>query len=287
MTTTEKLQASFSEYYESLIAKVPELVEGALVLILFMLLAAVVRRITSKRLESRTEDVLRARFIARVVRTAIILLGLTLAMKAAGYGEIAAGLMAGAGVSAFVIGFALKDIGENFLAGFLLSFSRPFRVNDIIEVDGFKGKVKALNLRNTHIKTFDGKDIFMPNATLIKNPLQNYTLDGYLRQEFTIGVDYSTDFAKAREVLQEVIDQNHAIAKNHAASSISYASLGASSYNIKIQYWQDMFDSPVAGSVLKTSLVEECLAALADNDIGTPGDIIELRPLPKIVTSDA
>ena len=80
-------------------------------------------------------------------------------------------MLAGAGISAFIIGFALKDIGENFLAGIILAFKRPFRVGDIVDINGLKGKVLTLNLRDTQIKTGDGKDVFIPNAVIIKNPL--------------------------------------------------------------------------------------------------------------------
>jgi small-conductance mechanosensitive channel len=93
---------------------------------------------------------------------------------------VVSGLLAGAGISAFIIGFALKDIGENFLAGILLAFKRPFRVGDLVDIGGIRGTVLILNLRDTQIKTPDGKDVFIPNANIIKNPLVNFTIDGFI-----------------------------------------------------------------------------------------------------------
>lgn len=281
----DRIRQIFEAHWNALIQRIPDFLEGFMVLMIFILIAFLVKRIVSKRIVDRTEDKLRARFIIRVMVNAIILLGIMLAMKAAGYGDIAAGLLAGAGISAFVVGFALKDIGENFLAGFLLSFSRPFRINDTIEVGDITGKVRALNLRNTHVKTFDGKDVFIPNANLIKQNLLNHTLDGYMRHQFIIGVDYGTDFTKARKILLEVVSNTNGVVTLPGKPSVIHDSLGSSTYNIKVQYWIDTFNQEISGAQLKTKLIENCLAALAEAQIETPGDILELRPLPKMVSA--
>ena len=81
-------------------------------------------------------------------------------MQTMGLNGVAKGLLAGAGLSAFIFGFAFKDIAENFLGGLILAFNRPFSLNDTIQIRDFTGHVKALNFRTTHIKTFDEKDVF-------------------------------------------------------------------------------------------------------------------------------
>tara|TARA_B110000046_G_scaffold47958_1_gene53064 strand:+ start:43216 stop:43455 length:240 start_codon:yes stop_codon:yes gene_type:complete len=68
--------------------------------------------------------------------------------------------LAGAGVTAILLGFAFKDIGENLLAGIMLAFNRPFTIGNVIELDGFLVTGKALQLRSTHLRTFDGRDIY-------------------------------------------------------------------------------------------------------------------------------
>jgi small conductance mechanosensitive channel len=102
-------------------------------------------------------------------------------------------VLAGAGLLAFVIGFALKDIGENFLAGIILAFKSPFKLDDLIEVNNIIGFVKDINIRETHIKTPDGKDVFLPNSIILKNPMFNYTIDGFLRYEFVVGIAYENN----------------------------------------------------------------------------------------------
>ncbi len=98
-------------------------------------------------------------------------------MQTLGLTGVAGGLLAGAGISAFIFGFAFKDIAENFLGGVILAFNRPFSLNDTIVIREFSGHIVALNFRTTHIKTFDEGDVFIPNSIVIKEPLTNLTRD--------------------------------------------------------------------------------------------------------------
>ncbi|GEM_PF-2160817 len=75
-------------------------------------------------------------------------------------------------------------IGENFLVGILLSFKRLFRIGDVVDINGIKGQMLTLNLRDTHTKTVDAKDVFIPNVTVVKNPLVNFSIGGFLRYDF-------------------------------------------------------------------------------------------------------
>lgn len=282
----EKLKNILIAHWEELSDQLPHLLDGLLVLVIFILLGALINRIATGRLRKQTENHLRALFIAKVMRWLVIIVGVMLAMRVAGYGEIAAGLLAGAGISALVVGLALKDIGENFLAGFLLSFSRPFRINDIIEVEGIKGRVLNLNLRNTHLKTMDGKDVFIPNASLIKTPLENHTLDGYMRYELVIGVDYGTDFGQAREIIKNVLKDTPGVADEHNESSVNFGDLGSSTYNIQLLYWVDMFHNEHSPSGIRTRLVDRIIDELDKAGVNMPGEILELKPYPQMEAAE-
>ncbi len=170
-------------YYDDMVALLPKLALALLVLIALLFIANFIQNFSKDRLSRRMDDPLLARFIARLVGTSVIVLALLMALRIVGLGGVAVGLLSTAGVGAFVVGFAFKDIGENFLAGILLAFNRPFRVGDTVELNGHKGTVVTLNLRDTQIKTFDGKDIFIPNANVVKNAVVNYTIDGFLRED--------------------------------------------------------------------------------------------------------
>jgi small-conductance mechanosensitive channel len=217
-------------------------------------------------------------FIGRAVFLIFLIIGIVIFLNQIGLGKAAGGLLAGAGVSAIVIGFAFKDIGENFLAGFFLAFSRPFSIGDVIEIEVVKGVVKALNFRNTHIRTFDGKDVFMPNAILIKNPLANYTRDGLLRYDFLVGLDYNDDIAKAGKVIMNsLLSESRIEHAGELAPFIMLDKFGTSTIDIRIFYWVSSvgFNGPIA--FLQTTVMNNVLVELVEAGFTLPADIIELK----------
>ena len=209
----QDLLTQLQSYYDDFIVVLPKLLLAIVILTVLVWLSNRTRSYLGKRLTKRMDDPLLARFIARLTRTALILVAVMIVLKIIGLTDVATGLITGASVSAIVVGFAFKDIGENFLAGIILAFNRPFGIGDIVELDGHQGKVIALNFRNTQIKTFDGKDIYIPNANLIKQPVTNFTIDGFQRYEFNFGVDYGSDVSRAIAVTVEVLNAIRGILK--------------------------------------------------------------------------
>jgi small conductance mechanosensitive channel len=141
------------EYYDHLVAFMPKLLMAAMVLFIAWFVARSIRTISDRKLKKQMEDPLLAEFLATLIRTVVFIIGVTIAFKVLGLSGITSSILAGAGITAFVIGFALRDIGENFLAGILMAFKRPFRVGDFVETGAIKGTVVALNIRDTQLKT--------------------------------------------------------------------------------------------------------------------------------------
>ncbi|AYA36200.1 mechanosensitive ion channel family protein [Hymenobacter oligotrophus] len=186
----------FVHYWEHLIELLPKVVVAIVLLVVAIFLSNRISHLVGGRLHARSHDPLLAEFLTRLTRWALILLGLTVVLQVLGMTGLVGGMVAGAGLTAFVVGFALKDIAENFLAGVVLAFNRPFRIYDTIQIrdnQALMGRVEALNLRTTLIKTFDGKHIYLPNAMVLREPLINYTRDGHIRQDFQVAVDVSQD----------------------------------------------------------------------------------------------
>lgn len=276
-TFINDLWANLQGYYNDLVALMPKLILAVLAFSILLFIANRIKNIVNNKLGERMDDPLLARFLSRVAKIAIVLLALMLVMKIVGLADIAAGLITGAGVGAIVIGFAFKDIGENFLSGIMLAFDRPFRVGDTVELDGHKGKVVTLNMRTTQIKTFDGKDIYIPNASVIKNPVINYTIDGFMRQEFNIGLDYGSDYDKAIDVIAKTMEKINGIMTGERGPSVSIGDLNSSSLNITVQYWLDTFDTKFPAKNIRTHAVNKCLEELNKAGFYLPGDVIELK----------
>ena len=186
------------------------------------------------------------------------------------------GLLAGAGLSAFVIGFALKDIAENFLAGIILSFNRPFRLHDTIMVDGYIGRVISLDFRTSNIKTFDGKDIYIPNAIILKQSLTNYTRDGLIRLEIVVGIDYDDNIKAAERVILDTLIEIDEVLKDNPPYAIA-DELATSTVNLRIFFWADTKDYKKAINLLRGKVVRAVKEALLANGFGLPADIQELK----------
>lgn len=176
----ESVSQSFSQFSQEFLDQLPGIAIGIGIIVLGVLIGAVIGNFVRRRLSKRTNDPLMSSFLGKTIRIVFILVSIMIGLKAAGLGGIATGILTAAGASAVVLGFAFKDIGENFIAGIILSFNRPFNINDTVEVGSNFGKVKALEFRYTKLKTFDGKDVYIPNSDVLTQPVTNYTEDGFL-----------------------------------------------------------------------------------------------------------
>lgn len=188
-------------------------------------------------------------------------------------------LLAGAGLLTFVVGFALKDIGENFLAGIILAFKSPFKLDDIIEVNGIIGHVKDINIRETLVKTPDGKDVFLPNSIILKNPLYNYTIDGFLRYEFTVGIAYENNPTEAIKLILETVNKVEEVLKGDKAPAITISELSTNTININVKFWIDTYKS-IKSSVhnsIRSQVMNDVVQELIEKGFNLPASIIEIK----------
>ena len=116
------------------------------------------------------------------------------------------GLVAGLGVGALIIGFALKDVIENWVSGLLIISGKTFRIGDVVEVGTLKGVVTAISLRTTTLKTYDRNVIIIPNSSLLREKIVNHTSGG---RETVISlifcIDYVFDIEKAKRAIESVL----------------------------------------------------------------------------------
>lgn len=273
----EKMVSILNSYWETFLYLLPKIAIAVIVFIIILIIASKISQLVRKAASLRMDDPLIVNFLGRITRWSLIVSGLILCMFLLGLGGIAGGLIAGAGVSAIIIGFAFKDIGENFLAGIILAFSRPYNIGDKVETGSTYGIVRALDLRNTHIKTFDGKDVYVPNAMVLKNPLINYTRDGFLRYEFLVGIDYDDNIQHAIEVILKAVSSVEGVLAGDKAPQVQINELSTSTINLIVYIWTDTFDRTKDDLQIKTEVMNETKKALIENKITMPADILELK----------
>lgn len=271
-----RLMPVLEKYWEDFWILLPKIVLAIAVLIIAVAIAKKVKKLVQKRTSKRLDDPLLAKFIAKVSQWAIIVLGFAIAMHLVELGGIARGLLASAGITGIVLGFAFRDIGENLLAGVLLAFNRPFNVGDTIQSDTINGVVKTLDLRNTHIRSFDGKDIYVPNAMILKNPLHNYTKDGLLRFDFVVGIDQGDDAIHARDLILRSMDNVDGVLKE-PAPAVAVEELAKSTVNLRVYYWVNLFEYKGSALELKTIIINQTKEILMDKGFSLPADIQELK----------
>lgn len=140
-------------------------------------------------------------FVAEVFRTlarlVFVLLGLLVALEILDATALLGAVLGAAGVAGLALGFAVRDTVENFIASLMLSLRQPFRPNDYVEIEGSEGRVARLTSRATILISPEGNHIRIPNSTVFKGRIVNYTRDPERRFAFTLGVDADSDLGAA------------------------------------------------------------------------------------------
>ena len=248
-------------------------------LILGFIVANFIKHRIRKRLEKKSPNHLTANFISQIVGFFIKTIIVFVALYLLGLDSFTTKVLAGAGILTFVIGFALKDIGENFLAGIILAFKSPFKLDDLIEVNGIIGFVQDISIRETLIKTPDGKDVFLPNAIILKNPLHNYTIDGFLRYEFEIGIAYEENPTQAIKLIFDTLKKNSDVLGGEKSPSVTIDNFGQNTIDIQVKFWVDTFKTTKSSVhyTIRSQVMDEVLSALLKEGFSLPAAIVELK----------
>lgn len=275
----DKLIAFFDEIWISLQDNFPAIVVAIVVLLIGYLMAGKIKSLIIRKTVVNAENALTRTFVSQIVSIFIKLASIVVALRVVGFSDLTSNILAGAGILTFIVGFAFKDIGENFLAGILMAFKSPFKINDLIESEGIIGYVVDLTIRDTHIKTLDGKDVFIPNGQIINNPLLNYTIDGFLRYDFLIGLDYGSNISKAIEVILVTVKNIDGVIDGDKKATVVLEEFAASTINLRVLFWIDTFKSTskMYHSGIKTEVMKQVLEKLIKEGFSLPSDIVEIK----------
>jgi small conductance mechanosensitive channel len=134
------------------------------------------------------------------------------------------------------MGMALSGTMQNFAGGVMILLFRPYKIGDYIQAQGQEGTVKSIQIFNTVITTADNRTIFVPNGGLSNNIIINFNNQESRRVEWTIGIDYGTDYDKAKSVLQSILSDDKRILKD-PSPFIALKMLNESSVDILIRVW--------------------------------------------------
>lgn len=256
----------------------PDLLVGVVLLIIFYLIGVYSRKLMHQRAQKNPERGVILGFIGNILMAIFILIGLFFLLNELNLNKVMTGLLAGAGFISIIIGIAFKDIGENFLAGFLLAFSRPFAIGDLIDVDNVTGRVLQLNLRNTHLRTAEGRDVFIPNSLLVNRVLVNYTRDGLMRHHFILGIDNEEDIGNAIQVaLRTMEDMAQVLQGGKQKPYLLIDQFSESTINLKVFFWTNLREIETSSAMVKSRVMRQVYDAYRQAGISMPGNIVELK----------
>jgi small-conductance mechanosensitive channel len=154
----------------------------------------------------------------------------------AGLTQLALTVVGGTGLVGLAVGIAFRDITENVLASIFLSLQRPFETGDLVEVSGVTGYVQQLNVRTTILMNLDGNLVQIPNASVYKSNLRNFTTNANRRESFDVGIGYDDSITAAQEIARKVLAE-HAAVLNDPAPSVLVDSLGRATINLRVYFW--------------------------------------------------
>ncbi|QFU08552.1 Small-conductance mechanosensitive channel [Rhodobacteraceae bacterium THAF1] len=191
------------------------------------------------------------------------------------------------GVGGVAIGFAFKDVFENFLAGVLLLFREPFSKTDFIECEGIDGQVEDITVRDTLIRQTDGQLVVAPNAMFFKNPVTIRTAQGLRRTTIIAGVSYDTDVDAARDVIVKAVKEVDSVRDDVRDVQIFAQEFGDSSINFEVTWWTG--SRPVDIRASRDKVVAAVKRALDDAGMEIPFPYRTLtfkEPLPMRMVKD-
>ncbi len=226
-----------NELWIGTVEMVPQIVVGLVIVILTWLLAKAVRGFATRlahRAHLRPSLVNFVRMLAGLVTWIV---GLMIAAVVVFPDLTPSSMIAGLGIGTVAVGFAFKDIFENFFAGVFILLRKDMRIGDFIECEDIEGRVENISIRETHIRETDGELVIVPNAMLFKNPLTIRTDKDIRRTTIICGVAYDVDLDTARDVIRSAVASCDTVVQDDKPVQVFAQEFGDSSINFEVTWW--------------------------------------------------
>lgn len=224
--------------------------------------------------ERVTPNIFLAELIAGSVRVVFILVGIFIGLDILNATALLGAVLGGAGVIGLAVGFALRDTVDNYMSSIMLSIRQPFRANDHVLIGVREGRVVRLTSRATILMTLDGNHLRIPNATVFKAEILNYSRNPQRRFSFELGVDADDDPAAAIETgLRAINGQDFVLNDPEATAEIK--EVGDSNILIAFHGWIDQHDSDF--NKARGAAIRVTKNALEDSGFALPEPIYRLR----------
>ena len=274
-TEYKDVYTTLNEMAQHFWERVPYLIIALTVFIIFWLIAKIFKYFVNKALSSRLQNRHNlAMALNRIGGVFIVFIGFLVALVVAIPGFKAGQLVSALGIGSVAIGFAFKDIFQNLLSGILILLGEPFRIGDSIIVNGMEGVVEEIQVRATHLRSYDGRRLVIPNATVYTSPITVNTAYIQRRCEFVVGIGYDDDIAKAKQIIMDILNNDQLILSQPSFTVIMTA-LADFSVNLTVRWWINTQETSIADSI--SNVQEKVKMAFSEQEINIPYPIQELK----------
>lgn len=205
-----------------------------------------------------------AELYRQIVRIVFVVGALVIALDILNATALLSTILGAAGIIGLALGFAVRDTVENFIASVMLSIRQPFRPNDTVEINGDQGKVIRLTSRATILLSFDGNHIRIPNATVFKSRIINYSQHAERRFMFSLLIDRDTDLGAARALVEKTV-QDLPFVMDHPAAATWIDTFEASGASLVITGWVDQNETSIV--LAKGEAIRQVKGALSNADV--------------------
>ena len=228
---------SIARLVSAFLRQLPFIIVGIIVFFLFWYFARIVRRVIhGLAARSPHVDDMLADLLGRIGSALFTILGVFVAAVIIFPTFKPGDLITGLGITSVAVGFAFKDVLQNFFAGILILWRRPFVVGDQIRVKEYEGRVEEITVRSTRLKTYDGERAILPNGDVYTSAILVRTAYDKRRVRFEVGIGYLDDIEKGRGTIRRVLDETEGVLKE-PGPWIYVTELAPSSVNFTVYFW--------------------------------------------------
>ena len=267
MNFVEILTERLRDLAVAAIEQLPAVSIAVTILILTWLAAAIVNRVLTRVL-ARTEPRESLRILLRKLASiGIWTAGMMIAIVVAFPSVTPGNLLSALGLGSIAIGFAFKDIFENFIAGMLILLREPFRIGDFVECEGHFGKVLDITVRDTRLRKVNGEAVTLPNAMLFKNPVEIQTSSDLRRIDIIGGVAYHEDVDDCRQIILDAVAACESVSDDRDVQVFA-REFADSSINYEIAWWTQ--SDPLSERRSRDEVIAAVKRALDDAGVEIP-----------------
>lgn len=239
----ELINNKLREWSTTGIKLVPNFLLAILVGIVGIFVAKFIKNIAAKLLTRFSHNRALNNLFGSVIYIFCIGVVIFVALSVLNLDKVVTSILAGAGILGLALAFAFQDIATNFMSGIFISFRKPIKVGDIVQIKDFMGKVENISLRDTVIRTFQGQMVIIPNKEVFQNPIENFSLLGKRRMDIEIGVSYGEDLERVKEITLKAVEDLPGMADD-SETTLYFTAFGDSSINYSLRIWSDNCEQP-------------------------------------------